>query len=187
MLGFKTILFNLVMGAIMIFVRKYNLGFEDKDILPFVDAVVGAITIAGNLLLRWFTNTTVFKATSPAPMPVGAPCNGQSGRADVIVLLCLSLCLMSCATLGINVNSPQKKYLVARVGFNDLMEQYIAQADKIPLDKKMEVRKGIKATDKALDTWERSVLDPEYDFTKDMAVWLEFKSLVLQIFEEVQK
>ena len=183
MTGFRTILFNLVMAAVMIFIRKYDLGFEDKDIQPFVDGIVGVITIGGNLVLRWFTNTTMFKKTSPAPMPESTAVS-KVPIVSMVMLSCLSIGLMSCATLGVNIDSPQKKYLVARTGFNDLMEQYIAQADKIPLEKRLEIRMGIKATDKALDTWERSVLDPEYDFAKDMAVWLEFKSMVLK---EVQK
>ena len=186
MTGFRTIIFNLVMAAIMIFIRKYDLGFEDKDIQPFVEAFVGFITIGGNLVLRWFTNTTMFKKTSPAPMPESTVAS-KAPIVSMVMISCLSLGLMSCATLGININSPQKKYLVVRTSFNDLMEQYIAQANKIPIERRLEVRKGIKAVDKALDTWERSVLDPEYDFSKDMAVWLEFKSMVIEVLAEVQK
>ena len=188
--GFKTVLFNLFMGGILLLAQKFDFGLTSEEAKPIVDSAVTIIWAVGNIVLRTLSNTTIFKKTSPAPMPDGTPCSNQSGKAPImsmVMISCLSLGLVSCATLGININSPQKKYLVARTSFNDLMDQYIAQADRIPLDKRLEIQVGIKATDKALDTWERSVLDPEYDFSKDMAVWLEFKTMVIGILEEVKK
>lgn len=193
MTGFKTVLFNLIMGVVMLLVQRFDLGLTNEDTAPIVDSIVTLIWLGGNLVLRAISNTSIFKKTSPAPMTDGTPCNnqsGQSGKANVmsmVMLSCLSVGLVSCATLGVNIDSPEKKYLVARIGFNDLLEQYIIYADKVPMEKRIAIKDGIIATDKALDTWEKSVLDPNYDFTEDMQVWLEFKRLLLQILQEVQK
>ena len=69
--GFKTLLFNLIMGGIMLLVQRYGIDCTDADIKPVVDALVTVAWAGGNIVLRWFTNTTMFKKTSPAPMPEG--------------------------------------------------------------------------------------------------------------------
>ena len=59
------------MGVIMLAVQKYGIDCTDADMKPVADALVTMIWMGGNIVLRWFTNTTMFKKTSPAPMPKG--------------------------------------------------------------------------------------------------------------------
>jgi len=104
-------------------------------------------------------------------------------KLNYLVILFLCGSLISCATLGIDLNTPQKKYLAARVEFNDMMEQYIKVAATIPMEKRVNIRTALKATDTALDTWEKHVMDKNYDFTKDRQVWLDCKNLLLEVLK----
>jgi len=72
--GYKTVVFNVVMAGIAL-VHVFNPGAE----LPGAEAVQGAtdsfmagvaaIWGVGGVVLRALTNSTMFKKTSPAPMP----------------------------------------------------------------------------------------------------------------------
>jgi hypothetical protein len=74
--GWKTISFNVLMGAILL-LNQFSLFGTDP--VPSADQVhagldsveqgVAALLVVGNMILRAITNTTVLKKTSPAPMP----------------------------------------------------------------------------------------------------------------------
>lgn len=79
--GFKTIIFNAALIAIFALNQVGAFGAEHPaptaDVvdatlnagLESVDKILGLIGAIGNAVLRFGANTTVFKKTSPAPMP----------------------------------------------------------------------------------------------------------------------
>jgi hypothetical protein len=72
--GYKTAIFNVVMPLLLMY-ASFNPGSDTPDAAAVhqgLTAIESAITIiwaAGNWVLRAFSNTTMFKKTSPAPMP----------------------------------------------------------------------------------------------------------------------
>jgi len=76
--GWKTVAFNLIM-PLMLLLAAYSPGQELPDGeqiqhgLDTTEAAITAIWTIGNLVLRAFSNTTIFKSTSPAPMPEAKP------------------------------------------------------------------------------------------------------------------
>ena len=74
--GWKTILFNLVMGS-MLLIRVVIPSAElpdDTAVHSVIDGLDQFLIVAmpvGNMILRAITNSSIFKKTSPAPMPPG--------------------------------------------------------------------------------------------------------------------
>lgn len=72
--GYKTVIFNLIMlviAAIRIMSPESILP-SDADInqwLNGLDALLVLTVTLGNMILRAITDSTMFKKTSPAPMP----------------------------------------------------------------------------------------------------------------------
>ena len=101
-----------------------------------------------------------------------------------IVLMVFMVMVAGCATTD-GVDTPEKKYLVARAELNLLLEQYIDIQDKISDSDHKTIKLAFISAGDALDIWEEHVSDDDYDFTTDYKAWLDAKSLVLKILKEV--
>lgn len=100
----------------------------------------------------------------------------------VLSIIIMALFLGACATA--NIDTPEKKYLVARSELNLLLEQYIGIQDKFkPADQKT-IKEAFYTSKMALDVWEINISTIGYDFTTDYKTWLAAKSLILQTIRE---
>jgi hypothetical protein len=105
-------------------------------------------------------------------------------RSILAIIVCLAL--FSCAGLGINLDTTEKKYLAARTELNLFLEQYIMIQDKVSDVDHEKAKLAFKSADAALDAWEPMVGMADYDWTKDMAVWLNAKNILINILTEVK-
>ena len=93
----------------------------------------------------------------------------------------LVLMFVACATIGVNLDTPEKKYLSARSELNLLLEEYISVQDLISDADHQIAKDAFVMADKALDSW-RSMLGYEnYDFSKDIRTWLQAKKIILEV------
>lgn len=103
------------------------------------------------------------------------------------IALCVVFALLfviSCAHFGINLDTPEKKYLGARTEMNLLLEEYLKIQDKVS-DADHEVAKAaFSSADKALDTWELMLGNSNYDPSKDVRTWLEAKNIIVSIIRK---
>lgn len=105
----------------------------------------------------------------------------------IAVIVAIAFVLSSCASLGINLDTKEKKYLAARTELNLLLEQYIMIQDKIADQDHEKAKLAFSSADQALDMWGASISSGgNYDPTKDMMVWLQAKNIILKILTEVQ-
>lgn len=106
-------------------------------------------------------------------------------RIFLASLLCLTF-IISCSGMGIRLDTPEKKYLGARAELNLLLQQYIDVQDKVSVSDQETAKKAFNSADLALDTWERMLGVENYDFSKDIKVWLETKRVVLNIIRSIK-
>lgn len=98
-----------------------------------------------------------------------------------LIIIPLVLMLISCAGMGINLDTPEKKYLAARAELNLLLEEYIQVQNRVS-DKDHETAKtAFESADMALDTWELMLGNDNYDLSKDIRTWLAAKKAILEI------
>lgn len=102
------------------------------------------------------------------------------GLIGIIVLM-----LIGCGHFGINIDSPEKKYLAARSELNLLLEQYIQVQDKVSNSNHEIAKTAFKTADTALDAWHKNLFNESYDFTKDIRAWIQAKNTIIQIIREV--
>lgn len=74
--GWKTIAFNVLMASVLVLNQFNAFGVDTPPTedqvqtgLDQIDQGAAALLVIGNMILRAITNTTMFKKTSPAPMP----------------------------------------------------------------------------------------------------------------------
>ena len=99
----------------------------------------------------------------------------------------LIIIMIGCASSGINLDTPEKKYLGARAELNLLLEQYIQIQDKVSDNDHANAKRAFLAADMALDTWELMLGGSNYDFSNDIRIWLEAKNTILEIIRRVTK
>ena len=102
------------------------------------------------------------------------------------LILPLLVIFVSCSSLGINLDTKEKKYLAARTELNLLLTQYIQVQDKVSVTDHTKAKQAFIAADIALDTW-GAMLGTDYDYSKDIRVWLTTKNVIIQILQEVLK
>ena len=96
------------------------------------------------------------------------------------IILIIMTCL-SCASLGVNLNTPEKKYLAARSELNLLLEQYIQIQDTVKDTDHKRAKHAFKSADAALDVWEPNAVDPDYNYSQNLQQWITAKNVILQI------
>lgn len=96
------------------------------------------------------------------------------------VIILLVICF-GCASMGINLNTPEKKYLAAREELNLLLEEYIKVQNGVSNADHEAAKTAFKAADMALDSWGSRLGETDYNYMADMKLWLEAKSVVLEI------
>lgn len=74
--GWKTVAFNAIMATVLVLNQFGQFGTDEVPTeesvnagLDALDQGVAALLVIGNVILRAITKTTIFKKTSPAPMP----------------------------------------------------------------------------------------------------------------------
>ena len=107
-------------------------------------------------------------------------------RKFVLPVVLLMFFFMSCASMGISLDTKEKKYLAARTELNLLLTQYIQIQDKVSDTDHAKAKQAFKAADMALDTW-NAMLSTDYDYSKDVRTWLAAKNVIIQILQEVTK
>ena len=105
----------------------------------------------------------------------------------LIVLPMLLIFLIGCAVMGINLDTPEKKYLGARAELNLLLEQYIQVQGVVSDDDHAKATQAFKSADSALDAWELMLGQKNYDFSKDVQAWLTAKNIILDVLRKVTK
>lgn len=94
--------------------------------------------------------------------------------------------LMSCGHFGINLDTPEKKYLGARTELNLLLEEYVQMQNQVSDTDHAKAKVAFEAADQSLDTWELMLGNKNYDPTKDIRTWLEAKNIVIKIIRGLQ-
>jgi len=102
-------------------------------------------------------------------------------------LILLMVLFVGCAGMGINLDTPEKKYLGARAELNLLLEQYIQIQGSIKDADHAKAKEAFNAADLALDTWELMLGQKDYDFSKDIRAWLTAKNVIIDILRKVTK
>lgn len=87
-------------------------------------------------------------------------------------------------TVGINLDTQEKKCDAAAAEFNILVEEYLKIQDSVDDETHKKVKAAIKAADIALDTWEAMIGNPNYDFSKDVKTWIAAKNLIIETIKE---
>ena len=105
-------------------------------------------------------------------------------KVGIVIILAL---IMGCASMGINLDTPEKKYLGARTELNLLLEQYVQLQNKVSDDDHAVAKQAFISADLALDTWELMLGQKDYDFSKDIRTWLIAKNQILEIIRKVVK
>ena len=105
-------------------------------------------------------------------------------KIGIIIFLMLTF---SCASMGINLDTPEKKYLGARTELNLLLEQYIQLQNKVSDDDHAVAKQAFISADLALDTWELMLGQKDYNFSNDIKTWLIAKNQILEIIRKVVK
>lgn len=106
-------------------------------------------------------------------------------KRNLLIILCVLL--IGCASTGINLDTPEKKYLGARTELNLLLEQYIQIQGAINDIDHAKAKEAFKAADFALDTWELMLGRGSYDFSNDIRAWLTAKNIILEVIRKVAK
>jgi hypothetical protein len=105
-------------------------------------------------------------------------------RSTLAIIVCLAL--FSCASMGINLDTTEKKYLAARENLNLLIEQAMPLRKEMDRITRANLGIAFKNADKVLDAWGRTINIPDYDYRSDLKLWLEAKGIILGILAEVQ-
>lgn len=105
----------------------------------------------------------------------------------IMVALMVFVLAAGCASTGINLDTPEKKYLGARAELNLLLEQYIQIQNKVSDSDHAAAKKAFISADMALDTWELMLGKADYDFSKDIRAWLEAKNIIIETLRKVIK
>ena len=105
-------------------------------------------------------------------------------KFTIVIILTL---MMGCASMGINLDTPEKKYLGARAELNLLLEQYIQLQYKVSDPDHAAAKQAFISADMALDTWEIMLGQKDYDFSKDIRTWLIAKNQIIEIIRKVAK
>lgn len=95
--------------------------------------------------------------------------------------------LCGCAQMGINLDTPEKKCLAARTELNVLLEQYIQIQGDIALNDRINAKTAFYSADRALDAWERQIGNAAYEWSTDMQIWLDAKTVILEIIGRYTK
>jgi len=103
-------------------------------------------------------------------------------RYSVIFILIVFM-FIGCAGMGINLNTPEKKYLGARAELNILLSEYIQIQDKVSTNDHKNAKNAFLAADVALDAWEARLGDSNYDYAKNLKLWLEAKNTIINIIQ----
>jgi len=104
-------------------------------------------------------------------------------RKYKVFTVILVMFMMACATL----NTPLKRSYTARVQFNDLVEEYLKHQSQVDPATRHKINIAIKDVDFALDTWDKHVKDPNYDYSTDMELWLKLKTEIIKVLTEVSR
>ena len=113
----------------------------------------------------------------------------EGTKAKIVLiglLLLVTYLFYGCADMGIKIETNEQKYLAARENLNLLIEQSMPLKKKMDIDTRAAAGIAFKNADKVLDAWGRTIGIPDYDYRKDMKLWLEAKSIILTILSEVQ-
>ena len=105
-------------------------------------------------------------------------------KVGIVIILAL---IMGCASMGINLDTPEKKYLGARAELNLLLEQYIQLQNKVSDTDHAVAKQSFISADMALDTWELMLGQKDYNFSNDIKTWLIAKNQILEIIRKVVK
>jgi len=105
---------------------------------------------------------------------------GKVGMVRISFIVLLTV-LVGCATFGISLDTPEKKYLAARTELNLLLEQYLEIQDGVPDGVHEKTKTAFHAADIALDNWGYGLDDPDYNYITDMNIWLRFKSEIISV------
>jgi len=105
-------------------------------------------------------------------------------KVGIVIILAL---IMGCASMGINLDTPEKKYLGARAELNLLLEQYIQLQNKVSDVDHAVAKQSFISADMALDTWEFMLGQKDYNFSNDIKTWLIAKNQILEIIRKVVK
>jgi len=104
-----------------------------------------------------------------------------------LISVFLIFLFVGCASMGINLDTPEKKYLGARAELNLLLEQYVQMQDRVNDSDHAKAKQAFKAADLALDTWEMMLGQKDYNFSSDIRVWLTAKNTIMEIIRRVEK
>jgi len=104
-----------------------------------------------------------------------------------MLLIFLFGSFVGCANMGINLDTPEKKYLGARAELNLLLEEYIQLQGRVSDGDHAIAKEAFKAADLALDTWEMMLGKKDYDFSNDIRAWLNAKNIIIDIIRRVAK
>jgi len=99
-------------------------------------------------------------------------------------LLIAGVLLLSGCAFFQNVDTPEKKYLVAREQLNKALEEYINIQDEVSYSTHEEIKTAFIAADSALDAWGRH-LDNGLPYDQDMALWMDAKTIIIRVLREI--
>jgi hypothetical protein len=100
-----------------------------------------------------------------------------------VAIVIVALFFVGCA--GIQLDTPEKKYLAARAELNLLLEQYISLQNEVSDDDHAVAVQAFETADMALDAWEALLGTDGYSPANDVRTWLKAKSVILKILREV--
>lgn len=98
-----------------------------------------------------------------------------------LCLVLLTLVMAGCATMGINLDTPEKKCLAARSELNLLLGEYLKIQATVSDADHLKAKAAFTAADVTLDTWEAGLGKTDYNYAADMATWLAVKNNIIAI------
>ena len=107
--------------------------------------------------------------------------------ASFLVLMMSVLLMHGCGVfenIGNTLDTPEKKYVAARAELNLLIKQYLDIQDSVPDEEHKVIKQALYDADKALDIWEIFLQTPNYDYSQNIKVFLEAKSIIIKHLTE---
>ena len=101
------------------------------------------------------------------------------------ILLVIMMLFVGCASIQLDTSA--KKYAATMTAYNDLLERYLDEKDKVPVAQQKTIKIAFNDVGEALDVWGDHLTDPDYKWADDVANWLKLKNMVIEILLEVAK
>lgn len=109
----------------------------------------------------------------------------QKYRILAVFLLMLFFVVGTISCAGVQLDTPEKRYLAARAELNLLLEQYISIQNLVDDETHEMAVQAFEVADMSLDTWEAMLGSSGYNPVDDVRTWLQAKSMILKILKEV--